>query len=302
MTLALVWAIISANGSGWSSPQIISALIAGAALLGGFAVRQLRTQAPMVPRYLFTRRTFLSANAATFLLAASLFAAAFLLPQYLQAVLGYSALKTGVLLLPWTAITMLLTPAAGALADRIGNRPLMVCGLLLQGAAFTWIAAIASPALGYGSLLPALLIAGTGISLVFGTGANAVAGAVPTADVGMAAAANASFRQIGAPFGVAIASAIFQHAGGFASPQAFTHGFAPAMGAAGAISIRGPSRPSAQAAGNDSLLPPPSQLDRAASPPRSPRLPHHRPHFPPADPGPPTRTRTLITRKRRRNP
>jgi MFS family permease len=95
---------------------------AGVALLGGFAVRQLQTQAPMVPRYLFTRRTFLSANAATFLLAASLFAAAFLLPQYLQAALGYSALKTGVLLLPWTAITMLLTPAAGALADRIGNR------------------------------------------------------------------------------------------------------------------------------------------------------------------------------------
>jgi hypothetical protein len=55
----------------------------------------------------------------------------------------------------------------------------------------------------------------------------------------MAAATNASFRQIGAPFGVAIASAIFQHAGGFASPQAFTHGFGPAMGAAGAISILG---------------------------------------------------------------
>jgi hypothetical protein len=115
----------------------------------------------------------------------------------------------------------------------------MVCGLLLQGAAFTWIAAIASPALGYGSLLPPLLIAGTGISLVFGTGTNAVAGAVPPADVGMAAAVNASFRQIGAPFGIAIASAIFQHAGGFASPQAFTHGFAPAMCAAGAISILG---------------------------------------------------------------
>lgn len=237
--LALVWAIIRGDGSGWTSPQTLTALIAGAALLGGFLTRQLRARAPMVPRHLFASRTFISANAATFLLAAALFAAAFLLPQFLQAALHYSALKTGLLLLPWTAITMLMTPAAGALADRIGNRPLMVSGLLLQGAAFIWIAAVAGPTVGYLWLLPALLTAGTGISLVFGTVANAVVGAVAPSDLGMASATNGSFRQIGAPFGVAIASAIFQHAGGFTSPQAFTQGFAPALATAGAISILG---------------------------------------------------------------
>jgi EmrB/QacA subfamily drug resistance transporter len=237
--LALVWAISTGNTSGWASPRILAALGAGAVLLGGFGIRQRRARSPLVPRHLFASRVFVSANAATFLLAAALFAAAFLLPAYLQAALGYSPLETGLLLLPWTAVTMVITPAAGALADRIGNRPLMVTGLALQAAAFAWIAAIAGPAMRYGSLLPALLTAGTGISLVFGTAANAAVGAVPPADLAIASAACASFRQLGAPFGVAMASAVFARAGGFTSPQAMTGGLAAALSAAAVISVLG---------------------------------------------------------------
>ncbi len=133
---------------------------------------------------------------------------------------------------------MLVTPAAGALADRIGNRPLMVAGLLLQGAGFALIAALATPTVGC-ALLPALLLAGTGISLVFGTVSNAVLGDVTPAELGLASATNASFRQLGAPFGIAIAAAVFQHAGAFTNAQAFTDGFAPALTVAAGISILG---------------------------------------------------------------
>ncbi len=227
--LALVWAIIRGNDSGWASTEILGSLIAGVVLLGAFIARQRRTTSPMLPRHLFADRTFVAANVATFLLTASLFGAAFLIPQYLQSALHRSALQTGLLLLPWTGVTMFITPAAGVLADRIGNRPLMVSGLLVQGVGFAWIGAEASPTLGYASLLIPLLIAGVGISLVFGTVANAVVGGVSPQEVGIASATNASFRQLGAPFGVTIASAVFEHAGGLTTPQAISAGVGPAL-------------------------------------------------------------------------
>lgn len=237
--LALVWGIIRGNDSGWTSTEILTTLIAGVALLAAFVIRQLHTPTPMVPRHLFADRTSVAANGATFLLTASLFGAAFLIAQYLQTALHRSALETGLLLLPWTGVTMFVTPAAGVLADRIGNRPLMVCGLLLQGVGFAWIGTEASPTLGYGMLLAPLLLAGVGISLVFGTVTNAVVGGVDPEEVGIASATNASFRQLGAPFGVAIASAVFAHAGGFATPQAIAAGVRPALLVAGVISALG---------------------------------------------------------------
>ncbi|MBJ7609112.1 MAG: MFS transporter [Candidatus Dormibacteraeota bacterium] len=237
--LALVWAIIRGNDSGWTSAEVLTTLLAGATLLAAFVIGQSRATSPMLPRHLFADRSFVAANAATFLLTASLFGAAFLVPQYLQSGLHHSAIATGLMLLPWTGVTMLVTPLAGALADRIGDRPLMVCGLLLQAIGFAWIGVEATPMLGYGALIAPLLLAGIGISLVFGTVANAVVGGVTADDLGIAAATNASFRQLGAPFGVAIAAAVFAHAGGFATPQAIAAGVGPALLVAGVISALG---------------------------------------------------------------
>ncbi len=237
--LALVWAIIRGNASGWTSAEILTTLLAGVTLLAAFVIRQSRAASPMLPRHLFADRSFVAANAATFLLTASLFGAAFLVPQYLQSGLHHSALDTGLMLLPWTGVTMFVTPVAGVLADRVGNRPLMICGLLLQAIGFAWIGAQVTPTLGYGTLIAPLLLAGIGISLVFGTVANAVVGGVTAEDLGIAAAINASFRQLGAPFGVAIASAVFAHAGGFATPQAIAAGVGPALLVAGVISALG---------------------------------------------------------------
>lgn len=237
--LTLVWAIIRGNARGWTSAETLTTLLAGATLLGAFVIGQSRAENPMLPRHLFADRSFVAANTATFLLTASLFGAAFLVPQYLQSGLHHSVLVTGLMLLPWTGVTMFVTPIVGALADRIGNRPLMICGLLLQGTGFAWIGVRATPTLGYATLLAPLLLAGIGISLVFGTVANAVVGGVNADDLGIAAATNASFRQLGAPFGVAIASAVFTHAGSFATSQAIANGVGPALVVAGAISALG---------------------------------------------------------------
>jgi EmrB/QacA subfamily drug resistance transporter len=237
--LALVWAIIRGNATGWTSPEILATLLAGTTLLVVCGIRQTRTASPMLPRHLFADRSFVAANAATFLLTAALFGAAFLIPQYLQSGLHHSALTTGVMLLPWTGVTMLITPLAGALADRIGNRPLMISGLLLQAIAFAWIGAQATPTIDYAALIAPLLLAGIGISLVFGTVTNAVLGGVTAEDHRIASATNATFRQLGAPFGVAIASAVFTYAGAFATPDAIAAGVRPALIVAGAISALG---------------------------------------------------------------
>jgi MFS family permease len=148
-------------------------------------------------------------------------------------------LVTGVRMLPWTAVTMFVTPLAGRMADRIGNRALMVTGLLLQGVAFAWLAAVVTPSADYASLVLPLLMAGTGVALVFPAMANAAVGGVAAEELGMASATNTSFRSVGATFGVAIAGALFERAGGFGGAAAISAGVVPGLAVAAAISVLG---------------------------------------------------------------
>src|SRR6266705_2214233 len=99
----------------------------------------------MLPMRFFSSRAFSAGNAAIFFTFASLFGAVFFYAQLLQVGLGYGPLDTGLRLLPWTATFITVAPVAGALADRIGERPLMVGGLLLQSLGMAWLALIAQP-------------------------------------------------------------------------------------------------------------------------------------------------------------
>ena len=148
----LVWGLVHAGQAGWGSAVTVTALAVGAALLAAFFWWEGRTPEPMLPLRLLRVRAFAAGNATAFLMTGSTFAAAFFVAQYFQLALGYSPLATGVRLLPWFATPMLISPVAGALSDRIGRRPLIACGLLLQAAGFGWVALRASAA---GGQLPA---------------------------------------------------------------------------------------------------------------------------------------------------
>ena len=113
---------------------MIGALAGGLVLLAGFVLRERYAAAPMLPLALFRIRAFSAANASGFLMSGAIFSAAFLTSQYFQLGLGYGPLATGLRLLPWTATPMLIAPLAGAVADRIGTRPLIAVGLALQAA------------------------------------------------------------------------------------------------------------------------------------------------------------------------
>jgi MFS family permease len=136
-------------------------------------------------------------------------------------------------------VTIVITPLAGSLAARVGDRPLIASGLLLQAAGFAWFALAASPHSHYAELVGPLLAAGIGISLVFPAVANAVVGGEATAALGLASAVNNAFREIGGVFGVAIAAAAFTAAGSILSPRAFTDGAIAALAAAAGLSIVG---------------------------------------------------------------
>jgi EmrB/QacA subfamily drug resistance transporter len=227
--LAVAWGLMRATNLGWGSAEVLGSLVGGALIMAGFVAWERRTATPMLPLGLFRDRTFTSANLVGFFLTAGLFGAVFLMSQFFQTALGHSPLQAGVRLLPWTATPMIFAPIAGALADRYGNRVFMALGLALQGIGLAWVAAIATPDVGYAELGVALTIAGIGTSLTFPTVSNAVMGAVPRAETGVASGANSAIRQLGGVFGVAVLAAVFAHRGSYATPEGFTHGFTAAL-------------------------------------------------------------------------
>ena len=237
--VSLVWALVRSGSVGWARPETLVTLSVGVALLSAFVVWERRAPAPMLPPRLFANRTFAAANATAFLMTATIMAAAFLIAQYFQLALGNSPLSTGLRLLPWTATPIVVAPVAGALSDRIGPRPIMVTGMLLQAAGLAWFALQATDGVGYVSLVTPLIIAGVGISMVIPTTPAAAIGAVGPADIGKASGTNSTLQRFGGAFGIAVATAVFTANGHLGSAAGFDAGFRPALAAAAGMSLLG---------------------------------------------------------------
>jgi MFS family permease len=170
---------------------------------------------------------------------AALLAATFLASQYFQVARGVSPLGTGLRFLPWTGMPLLVAPAAGALSDRIGHRPVMAAGMLLQGVGLAWFALAATTSVGYGQLLGPLLVAGVGIAMALPTTATAALSAVAPSDVGKAAGANGTLQRFGVAFGIAATTAVFAANGRLGTPASFIAGFRPALALAAGLSLLG---------------------------------------------------------------
>ncbi|HEX3815155.1 MAG TPA: MFS transporter [Mycobacteriales bacterium] len=235
----LVWGLIRGNGSGWTSAEVIAALAGGAVALVVFVGWELRTVAPLVPMRLFASRAFSAGNTAGFLLFASVFSGAFFFAQFLQVVLRHDPMATGLLLAPWTVALFVVAPIAGRQIQRIGARPLVVTGLLLQAVGFGWIALIASPGLTYPPLILPFVISGIGIALTIPSAQSAVIGAVPMTAIGAASGTFNTVRQLGGAFGIAITTAVFTTHGGLDSARTFSDGFGPAIATAATLALAG---------------------------------------------------------------
>jgi EmrB/QacA subfamily drug resistance transporter len=238
-TLAIVWGLVRGNQAGWDSVEVIASLIVGALLVVAFVAWERRAHEPMLPMRFFRDRAFSAGNAAIFLTFAALFGAVFFYAQLLQTALGYGPLGTGLRLLPWTATFMTVAPIAGALADRIGERPLMVTGLSLQAAGMAWLALIAEPGMAYSQMLAPFIVAGVGVSMAIPAAQNSVVGSIGIDAIGKAAGANSMMRELGGVFGIAVVVAVFGAAGSYASPASFVDGFGPAIGVTAGLSLAG---------------------------------------------------------------
>jgi EmrB/QacA subfamily drug resistance transporter len=233
--LGIVWGLVRGNSLGWTSAEILVPIVVGALLLGAFVAWELRAATPMLPMQFFRDRTFALANVASLLMFFGMFGSIFLLAQFFQTVQGYSPLQSGLRILPWTAMPMLVAPVAGALSDRIGGHRLMAAGLALQSAGLLWIASVSTATTPYADLVGPFMLSGVGMGLFFAPVANVVLSAVRPEAEGKASGANNAIRELGGVFGVAVLAAVFTHAGGYASAESFTRGMQTAVWIGGSV-------------------------------------------------------------------
>ncbi|WSQ11192.1 MFS transporter [Streptomyces sp. NBC_01231] len=225
----VVYGLVRSPVDGWTSPLVLTGLIAGTALLAAFVHHGIHNKNPMLPMRLFRNRAFTGINIASLLMFLGMFGSIFLLSQYMQGVLGYSPTEAGLRMLPWTGMPMLVAPIAGILSDRIGGRPVVAAGLFLQAAGLGWMASVVTADASYSIQLPGLIISGIGMALYFAPAANLVMSSVRPQEQGIASGANNALREVGGALGIAIMASIFSAQGGYETGQTFVDGLRPAL-------------------------------------------------------------------------
>ena len=225
----LVFGIIRGNDAGWTSPQVLAGLVGGAVLLVAFLAWERRVQDPLLPLTLFRDRSFSAANGVGLLFSIGIFGAIFILIQFMQVVQGKSPLQAGVMTMPWTMAPLVVAPIAGLIAPRVGTRVLIVSGTTLQAAGLAWIALTMTPDVTYPTLVPAFVLAGVGMGLVFAPSATAVLANMREEDQAKASGTNSTVREIGVALGIAILTAVFTGAGGSLTPDGYTDAAIPAV-------------------------------------------------------------------------
>jgi EmrB/QacA subfamily drug resistance transporter len=207
--LCLVFALIRGNDDGWGSAKIVALLIAAATLLAIFVAIELRNRQPMLDLRLFRVPTFTGAQIVALSIHASIFAMFLYIVLYMQNVLAYSPLETGIRFLPISLLSFLAAPIAGKLAERFSVRVFLSSGLALVGLALVLMSGIA-PSDDWTTLLAGFIVGGIGIGFVNPPLATAAIGVVEPSRSGAASGINSTFRQVGTAVGIAGLGAILQ--------------------------------------------------------------------------------------------
>jgi EmrB/QacA subfamily drug resistance transporter len=239
----LVYAISEAPNVGWGTARTILLLIGSGVLLVAFLVNERRIEDPLMPFHIFRVRTVAGANAVGFLLGGVLFANFFVLTLYVQDVLGYSAIKTGVTFVATAGTAVVAAGVAQALTTRFGPKPIIVIGLALLVAAMVWYAQIPVHGKFASDLLPGYLLVGVGIAFSYVPVSIASLAGVAEQEAGLASGLINTSQQVGGAIGTAIASTIFTthfkslRIEGRSLPEALTGGYAWAFWGLAVIAV-----------------------------------------------------------------
>jgi EmrB/QacA subfamily drug resistance transporter len=204
---ALVLALVQGNEWGWGSGRIVGLLAVAVLALVAFVVFEARVANPMVDFKFFTSRSFAGANIVAFIVSFAMLATFFFFALYLQNVRGYTPLQAGVRFLPMTVVIIFAGPIAGRLSDRIGPRPLMTIGLLLNAISLFWQGHLEVDT-AYSTLLGAFVLMGLGMGLIMSPMSTAAMNAVDPTKAGVASGVLSMSRMVGGTFGVAAMGAL----------------------------------------------------------------------------------------------
>jgi EmrB/QacA subfamily drug resistance transporter len=205
---ALIYGLIESNTHGWGSTTVVASLAASVVLLAAFVMIELVQSAPMFDFSLLRKPTFVGGLTSAFAISAGLFALLTYLVLYLQNVLGFSAVETGVRLLALTGAIFVTAGIAGRLSSHVPTRYLIGPGFVLIGVGLLLMRGL-SPSSEWTHLLPGMIVAGFGAGLVNVPLASTAVGVVEPARAGMASGINSTLRQVGIATGIAALGSIF---------------------------------------------------------------------------------------------
>jgi EmrB/QacA subfamily drug resistance transporter len=238
---ALVYGISEATNRGWGSVPVITALVTAAVLLIAFVAIESASPAPLVPLSIFRRRTVSVANVLMFLLGVLMTASLFFLSLYLQQVTGYSALRTGLAVLPMTGLMIVVAITSARLLPRLGVSRLALAGALLAAAGLGWLSRIPVHAAYASHVLGPTLILGVGLGLIMLPVTTSITAGIDARQAGLVSGLGNMSRQLGGAIGlsvlVTIATTATRHSHLASPAAAIVHGYRLALAICAAVSL-----------------------------------------------------------------
>ena len=214
---ALTFALIEGQDYDWASAAILSLFAFAALAFLLFFWREHRVRQPLIDFSLFRSLNFAAGNATGLLLSAAMMGAFFIIPIFLQSVLGYSAIKAGLVMAPMSVVIIFAAPAAGSLSDRLGSKWIVALGMFLLAAGLAWMAGLLpgiekiAPDTSPSDLVAPFVLSGIGIGLAIAPVTSAVMATAPKERVGNASGVLSTTRQVGSLMGIAILGAVLQN-------------------------------------------------------------------------------------------
>ena len=202
----VVFAIIEGPALGWTSPPVVASFVAGMLALVAFVLWELHSKRPMLDPRLFLVRPFSAGTLSITMSHVAIFGLFFVALQYLQQILGYSPLLSGLAVLPMVA-AFALSPASAHLSERAGPAPVIAVGLALGAAG---LAALSTLGVGssYWHVLAGFVLTGAGMALSAAPATNAIVASLPQGKQGVASAVNDLSRELGGVLGIAILGSV----------------------------------------------------------------------------------------------
>jgi EmrB/QacA subfamily drug resistance transporter len=205
--VAVLWGVIEAPVKGWTEPSVLGAFAVGLGILGAFVAWELRSEHPMLDVHFFENPRFSAANAAVTMVFFAMYGSMFLMTQYLQTVLGYSALGAGVRLLPMSIVMITTATMAPRIVEHLGTKVVVGTGLVLAatGLVATSMVPVSN---GYAHLIVAMSVLSFGMGLTMAPATESIMGSLPPSKAGVGSAMNDTTRQVGGALGVAIIGSV----------------------------------------------------------------------------------------------